>query len=62
MGSKIYMSPERITGKKYGYPSDIWSVVLIIYELASWDEIYGGGSDFLTQLKKISGKSRAEVG
>ena len=56
------MIPERITGKKYGYPSDICSVMFIIYEKASGDKLYGGGTDFLTQLKKISGKSRAEVG
>ena len=53
VGSRIYMSPERITGKKYSYPSDIWSVGLVIYELATGDEPYGGGSDFLTQLTKI---------
>ena len=53
VGSRIYMSPERITGKKYSYPSDIWSVGLVIYELATGDEPYGRGSDFLTQLTKI---------
>ena len=53
VGSRIYMSPERITGKKYSYPSDIWSVGLVIYELATGDEPYGGGTDFLTQITKI---------
>ena len=47
------MSPERITGKKYSYPSDIWSVGLVIYELATGEEPYGSGSDFLTQITKI---------
>ena len=53
VGSRIYMSPERITGKKYSFPSDIWSVGLVIYELATSEEPYGDGSDFLTQITKI---------
>ena len=47
------MSPERIKGNKYSYPSDIWSLGLVIYELATGKEPYGGGSDFLTQISKI---------
>ena len=53
VGSRIYMSPERITGKKYSYPSDIWSVGLVIYELATGTQPYGGGNDFLSQITKI---------
>ena len=53
VGSRSYMSPERITGKKYSYPSDIWSVGLVVYELATGEEPYGGGNDFLTQITKI---------
>jgi mitogen-activated protein kinase kinase 1 len=53
VGSRSYMSPERITGKKYSYPSDIWSLGLVIYELATGEEPYGGGNDFLTQITKI---------
>ena len=34
VGTLIYMAPERITGQKYSYSSDIWSVGLIIYLLA----------------------------
>mmetsp|Transcript_56200 Transcript_56200/g.64150 ORF Transcript_56200/g.64150 Transcript_56200/m.64150 type:complete len:346 (+) Transcript_56200:66-1103(+) len=33
-GTATYMSPERISGKKYSYPSDIWSLGLVILELA----------------------------
>ena len=29
------MSPERISGKEYSYPSDIWSHGLFLYELAT---------------------------
>ena len=53
VGSRSYMSPERITGKVYSYPSDIWSVGLVVYELATGEEPYGGGEDFLTQITKI---------
>ena len=53
VGSRSYMSPERITGKKYSYSSDIWSVGLVIYELATGKEPYGEGDDFLTQITKI---------
>ena len=47
------MSPERITGKKYSYPSDIWSVGFVIYEFATGTQPYGGGNDFLSQITKI---------
>jgi len=53
VGSRSYMSPERITGNKYSYPSDIWSVGLVLYELATGEEPYGAGNDFLTQITKI---------
>ena len=53
VGSRIYMSPERITGKKYSFPSDIWSIGLVIYELSTAEEPYGDGNDFLTQITKI---------
>ena len=31
LGTMIYMSPERIYGKKYSYSSDIWSLGLMLY-------------------------------
>lgn len=34
VGTRIYMSPERIQNQKYGYPSDIWSFGLTIQTLA----------------------------
>ena len=47
------MSPERITGNKYNYPSDIWSLGLVIYELATGDEPYKNKNDFITIMQKI---------
>lgn len=35
VGTKNYMSPERIEGKKYSYASDVWSLGLVIFELAT---------------------------
>src|SRR4051812_32117965 len=34
VGTRTYMSPERILGYNYSFSSDIWSLGLIIYELA----------------------------
>merc|ERR1712125_169246 len=35
MGTVTYMSPERCMGEDYGYKSDIWSVGMVLFELAS---------------------------
>jgi serine/threonine protein kinase len=35
VGTKNYMSPERILGNDYSYSSDVWSLGLIVYELAT---------------------------
>lgn len=34
VGTSAYMSPERIEGKKYSYPSDIWSLGVSLIECA----------------------------
>jgi len=35
VGTATYMSPERALGEDYSYASDIWSVGMVIYELAT---------------------------
>ncbi|EAR82121.4 Serine/Threonine kinase domain protein, partial (macronuclear) [Tetrahymena thermophila SB210] len=35
VGTTLYMSPERLIGNQYGLRSDIWSVGLVIIELAT---------------------------
>lgn len=35
VGTRIYMSPERISCKSYDYKSDIWSLGLVMIELAT---------------------------
>ena len=47
------MSPERIIGKEYSYSSDVWSLGLIIYEMATGIFPYQDGNDFLMQITKI---------
>jgi len=34
IGTANYMAPERVSGKEYSFPSDIWSAGMVIYELA----------------------------
>jgi len=34
MGTTTYMSPERVLGEEYNYASDVWSVGLVLYEMA----------------------------
>jgi len=34
-GTQLYMSPERIVGEDYGTGADIWSLGLMVYELAA---------------------------
>ena len=53
IGSKNFMSPERISGKEYSYPSDIWSLGLVLYELATGIYPYGNGNDLFMQITKI---------
>lgn len=35
VGTRIYMSPERISCQFYDYKSDIWSLGLVMIELAT---------------------------
>ena len=53
VGSRNFMSPERISGNDYSYPSDIWSIGLVVYMLATGKYPYGDGNDFLEQITKI---------
>lgn len=40
VGTSTYMSPERIQGLNYGVKSDIWSIGLMLIELASGKSIW----------------------
>lgn len=40
VGTAIYMSPERIKGDKFSFPSDVWSLGIILYELATGHSLF----------------------
>lgn len=48
VGTSTYMSPERIQGLKYGVKSDVWSMGLMLIELATgnfvWNDDEGGNN------------------
>ena len=35
VGTLCYMSPERLEGQMYSFPSDIWGLGIIIYEMVN---------------------------
>jgi serine/threonine protein kinase len=53
VGTKNYMSPERILGNEYSYASDIWSLGLIVYELATANFPYNFSKVFIEHLDCI---------
>lgn len=53
VGTKTYMSPERIMGKEYSYSSDIWSLGLILFELATGVFPYNFSKIFIEHVESI---------
>ena len=53
VGTKFYMSPERFLGKEYSFDSDLWSLGLVIYELAMGKFPYEFSNVFIEHLNKI---------
>lgn len=53
VGTKSYMSPERFLGKEYSFDSDLWSLGLVIYELATGVFPYEFSNVFIEHLNKI---------
>ena len=53
VGTMIYMSPERIHGKKYSYSSDIWSLGLMVIELAKGSYPYPKASTYIEMIENI---------
>ena len=39
-GTLCYMSPERLANCEYSYPSDIWSLGIVVYEMATGEHPY----------------------
>jgi len=37
-----YMSPEIINGEKYSYPTDVWAIGAILYEICYFKKAFDG--------------------
>merc|ERR1712187_311433 len=46
VGTATHMSPERVLGEDYSFAADIWSLGLVVYELASGIYPYGSVASF----------------
>lgn len=53
IGTLMYMSPERTVGKNYSFSSDIWSLGLIVYEMATGKHPYSPTSKSMTYIQMI---------
>lgn len=53
VGTKTYMSPERIMGEEYSYSSDIWSLGLVVYELATGQFPYNFSKVYIEHVDSI---------
>ena len=40
VGTLCYMSPERLDGREYSFPTDIWAIGIIIYEMVTGQNPY----------------------
>lgn len=53
VGTVTYMSPERLVGDPYSFSSDLWSVGLILIELATGEYPYPKTKKFIEMLQSI---------
>jgi len=61
LGTKAYMSPERIEGKNYNYKADIWSFGIIMYELATGTYPYTEKTNFIELLQQVVYKESPQL-
>ncbi|XP_013170752.1 PREDICTED: serine/threonine-protein kinase prp4-like isoform X2 [Papilio xuthus] len=54
IGTINYASPEKILGYSYGFPVDIWSTALVIYEMATNTMLFTGTTDNEVLFQQMS--------
>jgi len=52
VGTMLYLSPERLRGEQFGYSSDIWSMGILVYFIAT------GALPFKDQVRSSIHQSR----
>ena len=56
VGSPLYQSPELIMGKKYDEKTDIWSLGIIMYEMAALRAPFNGQTPYVLQNSIMKGE------
>ncbi|UVC54154.1 protein kinase [Theileria orientalis] len=54
IGTPYYFSPELVNGHKYGFPSDIWAVGCILYELCTFRTPFHGAKGIVELTRLIN--------
>jgi serine/threonine protein kinase len=52
IGTVNYMSPELVNAESYAYPTDIWAMGVILYEICYLNKLFEGKNHFII-MKKI---------
>lgn len=55
VGTIAYMSPERMNSEDYSYPSDIWSIGIVVYEMATGQHPYPACNNFIEMRENMLG-------
>ena len=65
VGTPLWMAPEIIAGRKYGYSADVWSFAIVLWELASqeepWTDIQSSSVFSLALLEAIEDGRRPPI-
>lgn len=53
VGTQVYMSPERCDVGSYSLPADVWSLGMVVYELATGRHPFNGATTFAALLHSL---------
>lgn len=56
VGTPFYLSPEIIEDKPYNYQSDVWSLGIVVYEMATLKHPFDADSLHHLAVKILNGK------